>query len=373
MRKIQSPVVKIISALILAAGLLYGQKQSSFYFNLNAAQEYHSNLYRVPDSLRKDDFRFNSFLRIGFRSSQIQTKQHFNIYYENRLQSYFTYQAYNRMENILAGSISIPFWSKNKLYINNRLRFRSYTKSKSLNYLRNVFTAYTKLNMFESWHIGTGYRHWLKHYPTTASYKDYLSSRLFLTLRYNPDNKTEIGLKTELNWHRGNLYPFDSPKIKGASLEGNRFAAIFSGNKIFAKKYFWDLRYRFEFDSPKDFEVQAFGEYFDDENTEDILAEDSDFDYAKHQFSSSILYKAFPQISFFGFAVIQTKKFQHWRIAENGALRRDFFSYFSLNVKYNFNNDFYTNAYFNFERNISNHSHYRYSREITGLSLRYKF
>ncbi len=365
---------KIVSLMILLASLLYGQdKQPSFYMNLNAAQEYHSNLYRVPDSLRKDDFRFNSFIRVGFRSSRIQHKRQFNVYYENRLQSYFTYQTYNRMENILAGNIALPLWSKNRLHIDDRLRFRSYSKSKSFNYLRNVFTAYINLNMFKNWRIGSGYRHWLKRYPNTVSYKDYLSSRLFFTLRHNMDNRTQLGLRTELNWHHGNLYPFDNPKLKGSTLEGNRFAAIFSGNKIFAGKYFWDLRYRYEFDSPKDFEVQAFGENFGDEDTEEILAEDSDFDYAKHQFSSSILFKAFPKISFFGFVVMQTKKFQHWRITENGALRRDFFGYFSLNVKYSFNKDFYTNAYFNLERNISNHPHYRYSREITGLSLRYKF
>jgi hypothetical protein len=369
-----SKTLKIFFFVILIAAKLNGQsKQSSFYFNLNTAQEYHSNLFRVPDSLRKDDFRLNSFLRVGYYRANIQSKYQFNFYYENRLQRYFTYQTYNRMENIFSGTSSFVLWAKNKLHFNNRLRNRNYSKSKSLNYFRNVFTAYAYLNVLKSWQISTGYRYWLKRYPNTGSYKDYISNRIFLTLYFNLDKKTRFGVKNELNWHRGNLYPFDNPKIKEASLEGTRFATIISGNRIFAQKYFLDIQYRFELDSPQGFEIDIFGEQIGDEDTDEILADDSDFDYSKHQLSSSILYKTNPKLSFFGFAVIQYKKFQHWRVKENGPLRRNIFSFVSFTAKYNFNKYLYLNAYFNIEKNSSNHPSYRYSREITGLSLRYKF
>ena len=180
-------------------------------------------------------------------------------------------------------------------------------------------------------------------------------------------------MRNELNWHRGNLYPYGAPKKPGANLQGFRYTAELSGNRIFAGKYFIDLRYRFEWDSPQDIEAQNSGEHAGDENAEDLLAEDSDFDYVKHQLSASLLYKTAPRLSFFGFAVLQAKQFRHWRISGNGPLRSDIFSYFSLTAKYRLYKNLFAELYFNLENNHSNHSYYQYSRYITGAGLRYKF
>lgn len=374
MTRIQSKTTKIVSLLILAASLLHGQnKPSFFYFNLNAAQEYHSNLYRLPDSLKKADYRFNSFIRIGCQKNWPKAKRFVNIYYENRLRRYFTYQTYSRMAHILFAHGYFPLWSLTRLIINERFRYRDYNHSSRINSLRNVFSFYWQTAIWEKLQLNSGYRHWLKRYPNTTAYQDYMSHRLFFNIYYSLNKKSKLGLRNEVNWHNGNLYPYGAPKKPGTNLHGVRYTAELSGNRIFAGKYFIDLRYRFEWDRPQDIEVQNTGEYSGDENTEDLLAEDSDFDYVKHQLSVSLLYKTTARLSFFGFAVLQSKQFRHWRITENGPLRGDMFGYLSFTARYKLHKNLFAELYFNLENNHSNLSYYQYSRKITGAGLRYKF
>lgn len=363
----------IVGLLILGVSLLYGQvKPSPFYFNLNAAQEYHSNLYRLPDSLKKADYRFNSFVRFGYKNNWPETKKSVNIYYENRLRHYYTHQTYSRMSHLLFVHGYLSLGPIGRMILNERLRFRDYNQNRNINSLRNVFSAYLQTALTDGLKLNSGYRHWLKRYPNNAAYQDYLSHRLFFNFYYTLNKKSKLGLRNELNWHRGNLYPYGAPKKPGANLQGFRYTSELSGNSIFARKYFIDLRYRFEWDSPQDIEAQNSGEYTGDENAEDLLAEDSDFDYLKHQLSASLLFKATQKLSFFGFAVLQAKYFSHWHISQNGPLRKDIFGYLSLTAKYRLHTNLFAELYFNLENNHSNLSYYQYSRQICGAGLRYK-
>ena len=373
MKRIQPKTIKIVSLLISAASLLYGQKKPSFYFNLNAAQEYHSNLYRLPDSLKKADYSFNSFVRLGYHKNWREEGGNLNIYYENRLRLYYTYQTYNRMEHLLFGHGYLTLWPRTRLIINERLRFRDYNHSNSINSLRNVFSFYLQTAIADRLQLNSGYRHWLKRYPNNAAYQDYLSHRLFFNFYYSLNKKSKLGLRNELNWHKGNLYPYGAQKKPGANLHGFRYTGELSGNRIFAGKYFIDLRYRFEWDSPQDIDIQNTGEHTGDENAEDLLAEDSDFDYVKHQLSASLLYKTTPRLSFFGFAVLQAKHFNHWRITKNDPLRSDIFGYLSFTAKYKLDNNLFAELYYSLENNHSNHTFYQYSKQISGAGLRYKF
>lgn len=373
MIKIEFNYSGIILFLILTTVLLYGQDKQSFYFNLNASQEYLNNLYRLPDSLKKTDYRFNSFARFGYQKDWPETKGYVNVYYENRFRRYYKYQTYNRMEHILFGHGYLPFWSFGRLIINERLHFRNYSQNHDINSLLNIFSIYLRKTIAVDWQLNSGYRLWLKHYPNTSLYQDYLSHRLFINFYFALNRKSKFGLQNEFNWHQGNLYPYGAPKAPGANLNGFRFTTEISGSQIIREKFFIDLRYRFEWDSPQDISNQQNGEHFGDENTEEILAEDSDFDYVKHQLSSSLLYKAAQRLSFFGFAVLQTKRFQHWQINENGPLRSDIFGYLSLTAKYRLHKTLFAEIYFNLENNHSNYSYYQYSRQIVGAGLRYKF
>lgn len=374
MKKKQLKLKLIFCLLILNAGLLQGQqKPSSFYFNLNAVQEYHSNLYRLPDSLKKADYRFNSFIRIGYQKNWTKTKKFVNIYYENRVRRYYTYQTYSRMEHILFGHGYLPAWNFGRIIINERLRLRNYNHNHAINSLRNIFSFYLQTVVADRLQLNSGYRHWLKRYPNNAAYQDYLSHRLFFNFYYSLTKKSKLGLRNELNWHQGNLYPYGAPKKPGANLRGFRYTSELSFNRIFTGKYFLDLRYRFEWDSPQDIDSENSGEHTGDENTEDLLAEDSDFDYLKHQLSASLLYKTSPRLSFFCFSVLQSKNFNHWHTSQNGPLRRDIFGYISLTARYKLYKNLFAELYYNLENNHSNLSYYKYSRIITGAGLRYKF
>jgi len=373
MIRIKSKTTKIISFLALTTVLLYGQNKSSFYFNLTATEEYHSNLYRLPDSLKKADYRFNSFSRFGYEKTWPAMKKNLNIYYENRFCHYNKYQTYDRMSHILYGRGYLPVWTLGKLVVNERLRLRDYSKSRNINSLRNIFSVYLQTDVTDSLLINSGYRHWLKRYPNNSEYEDYFSNRLFFNLYYSLTKQSKIGLRNEFSWHTGNLYPYGVPKKPETNLDGFRYILEFSYNRILGEKYLLDLRYSFEWDNPQEIDNEQTGEHFGDENTEDLLAEDSDFDYIKHQFSASLLYKIVHRLSFFGLAVLQTKKFQHWRIDESRPLRSDVFGYLSLTVKYQLLENLSAEFYYNLENNQSNHYYYQYSRQITGSGLRYKF
>ncbi|MFH2025504.1 MAG: hypothetical protein ABIK30_06720, partial [bacterium] len=249
-----------------------------------------------------------------------------------------------------------------------------YSNSEPLNYYRNILTAYLRQTLFNDWQVSTGYRHWLKQYPNSITIKDYSSNRLFLTATYELDTKTRIGLKNEFSWHRGNLYPFNVSNDETLNPIGTRYSVELFGRSIIQKKYFIDLRYTFETDRPEDFENDEEGEHSGDEDTEDILAEDSDFDYTKHQVSSSVLFKASNRLSLFGFGVIQSKHFRHWLLVEGeNEHRRDLLFYLSLNAKFNFLKNLSLDFNYNLENNQSNLSSFQYSTSVVGIGLRYRF
>jgi len=364
--------LKIILMSMITIGLLQAQKKHFFYFNLNGAEEYHSNLYRLPDSLKKADSRFNAFARVGFRKNWPMSQKAINVYYENRYRRYYKNQTFSRMEHILFGHGYFALGSLGRLIVTNRLRFRNYQHSLKLNSLRNIFSFYLRTIVTDKLQLNSGYRRWLKNYPNTVSYQNYSSNRLFLNGYYAWGKKGKIGFLNELNWHQGNIYPFGPQAKPGVNLNGFRYKAELSGDRIIGANYFIDLRYRFEWDQPQEVDIQNSGEHTGDESTEEILAEDSDFDYVKHQLSTSLLYKFGPRLAFLIFAVVQTKRFRHWRIQNNGPLRDDFFYYFTLTAKYRLNQNLFAEFYFNLENNHSNHSFYQYSRQVTGAGLRIK-
>jgi len=368
---------KALQRSILCMGmglaLLRGQDPSPFYFNLSAIQEYQNNIYRLPDSLEQADYSLNTFIRTGWRQTGAASKKATDIYYENRLRRFNNYQSYNRLDHILFGHSYRPLGAFGRLILNERYRFRNYYSDQKINSYRNIMDVYWQTSVRDNLQVNSGYRGWLKRYPNTADYQNYSSYRLFLNFYFSSDQRNKIGFQNELNWHNGNLYPYGAPKLPDTNLFGFRYTAELSSTRIVAEKYFLDLRYRFEWDNPQEIDQYQGGDYSGDYDTEELLAEDSDFDYTKHQLSVSVLHKSTARLSIFCFGVLQTKHFRHWRIAVNGPLRNEVFGYFSLTAKYTLSKNVFAEFYFNVENNDSNHPDYDYSRAITGLGLRYSF
>jgi len=359
--------------LILYSCILFGQNEKPFYVNLSAIQEYRSNIYRVEDSLKTADSRINTYFRIGFQKSAPVSKQYLNIYYENQIKQYYNYQIYCRMEHVLFGNYHISPGKNTQINITDRFQFRDYSNSESLNYYRNILTFYIRQTLLNDWQISTGYRHWLKQYPANPIIRDYSSNRVFLTNTYDLDTKTRIGLKNEFSWHSGNLYPFDVSVNDTLNPIGTRYSVELFGRTIVRKKYFIDFRYTLETDRPEDFRNNEEGEYSGDEETEDILAEDSDFDYTKHKVSSSVLFKASERFSLFGFGVIQSKRFQHWMTENENQHRRDLLLYLSLNAKIELLKNLSMDFNYNLENNHSNLPSFQFSTSVIGIGLRYRF
>ena len=373
-------MIKIFSTNYLAnifflfLGLLtsnYAQSNSKFYLNIIINQEYRDNIYRLPDSAKIGDYRLLSSIMVGYEFGNYKD-QHFDFHYENRYQRYFHNHKYNRMEHYLNLKGTL-FFGENTLNINNTASLRNYKNNQLENYFRNIINVYYNLHFNTKLTGLAGYKNWIKTYPNDGILQDYLSHRFFIKLNYQVDESTNLGIKTEYQWHKGNLYPYSSLFGSNNNLRGSRYQLELFGNKIFGKNLLIDFVYKFESDQPDEINNQFNGEHQGDEETEDLITEDADFDYMKHQITVSFLYKLLPDLSFFSFNVLQNKNFNHWKVNPTNDLRRDLLFYSSNIFKYKLWERWYLKIYLNAELINSNFKYADYNLKTIGIGVQFKF
>lgn len=371
---------------IFANSYLYAQNKKHFYFNFNINQEYKDNIYRNINTTKINSLKFRSSILMGFKFNFNQIETKFNISYENRYQKYFNASQLNRIENYLRIWAQHLTSNKNSIYINNISKLRTYSNDSIFNYFRNIFSIYDRYNLNDKINLFAGLFYWIKNYYNASLLQKYESQRPFIKFIYQISSTTFLGVKTELQWHTGNLYAFYRFKMPYNDLSGLRYSFDVFANKIFSSHFIGNISYKFESDVPSvtnsqfenvniDNNIDNINNNFHgDEDTQDLLINDPDFDYIKNQITLSLLYKLNSHFSIYDFNIIQLKSFNNWFLTKvSDKTRNDVFVYSSFILKYMFNHSLKFSFYFNLENKSSNLPIFKYHRNTIGVGIHYKF
>lgn len=360
--------------LVFSIASIHAQDNGDFYFSLNVNQDYKDNVFAYHDSSKINDSRFRSSFLVGYNDNISILSGNWGVSYENRYQQYFKLSDYTRMQHILKLSTSLLISNNNSLYFNDNFRARNYKNIKTNNYYRNTFLIYLKSMFTTKIDFFVGYKNRIKNYPNNLVSQNYLSHRPFIKFNYQLNRTTNIGAKTEFQWHNGNLYPNRSNIISKKDFSGSRYLLEILGNKIINNNLFVDVTYRLEYDVPNDINIQSTGDNDSDEEPEDLLIEDPDYDYLKNQLAFSFLYRIDNRMSLFSFIVFQNKAFNNWRIVGTGnTLRSDQFFYSSIMLKYKLLQEFRISVNYNYENRNSNLTKMNYHRNTISFGLQYNF
>jgi hypothetical protein len=364
----------LIIIFILSLSDFYAQGKGNFHFGLNLNQDYRDNILLIDDSTRVKDFRFRSSFLFGYDGTIASINGEWGASYENRVQKYFNYNYYTRMEHLFNFHTSIPLNGKTLFYFNNDFKLRNYKNLKKNNYIRNILITYSAYSISPRLKLIFGYKNWIKGYPNILNIQNYLSHRPFLKLIYQLTATAFLGAKTEYQWQKGFLYPKLKSRISRGNLSGERYLVEIFGNTIFRKYFLIDFTYRFEYDVTDNINYQNSDNNGGDEELEDLLLEDPDYNYLKNQAAFSFLYRISPRLSFFSFIVLQKKNFTVWKINTNeNTLRSDLLFYSSLFLKYKVLPNLKINLNYEYENRGSNLKKANYHRNTISLGLQYNF
>ncbi len=373
MNKIKIVIIFLVITIIQVNENLLAQQESRFYVRGNLNQEYSNNFFRFADSAKGNDFRLLSSIILGYSWKNDSLDGAFDVYYENRYLRYYKLIKYIRMDHALSLNGSIRIDDNNVLFLDNESRIRNYNDLRQDNYFRNILNLYDQLKLSHELHLALGYKYWVKNYPNSSLFQNYLSHRTFIKLNYRITENDFLGLKFEYQYHKGNLYPLVNLINTNSDLSGSRYFLEVSLNKLWGGLLLTDISYKLENDQPNNPGNQDQNNYQGDENFEDLLIDDADFDYFKNQFNLSFLLKLSEKISLFSFNVLQFKNFNNWLINPNENLRRDVLLFSSLILKYKLAHSYRINLYYNFEYNNSNLSSVNYNSKRFGLGFQFDF
>lgn len=361
-------VVGGLLPLLLSPHFAWAQKKNVFSIRGKINGAYRNNITRVTDSLKIADFRSTMFLYAAYRQRTGQSQRR-ELSYELRNYRYARYQKYHRHDHILYASWQNNIYASIKLHFNNEFHARFYPYSHLYNYRRNILDGYLSMPGPILQKITFGYQNWIKTYPNSSSYQNYTSHRIYTRLAGPLDNNTRVGLKIEYQNHQGNLYPGSTAANQMLNQNGNRFVLQLFLEKVMERKIFSNLTYKLENDIPDNPDLDQTGEHVGDENTEELLAEDADFGYLKHQLSLSTLFTINSRMSFMIFYLAQLKNFNYWRIYDKGPKRQDRLVFLSNILKIKVYKNLGLEFQYNFEKNLTNLGPYCYQMSSFSLGL----
>lgn len=361
-------IAVILLFMMTVPPFIFAQNKHQFSLWSQVNGEYRDNIIRYPDSLKVRDYRTNLFFLADYHKKNSRNSN-WRFSYELRYHRYVEYKEYTRHDHLLRGVLRKPIYGTTKLHIANEFRVRYYSSSSIFNYRRNILDSYISMKVPFLRQLSLGYQNWLKTYPNGSSFQTYLSNRYFIRMNRRMSRTAHIGVKFELQKHQGNLYPGSTAPDQLLNLKGYRYVFHFVFDKIITPKILANVVYRFENDRPEDSDVNQIGENVGDENTKELLTEDYDFGYSKHQFTFSALFKINPRISFLTFYLFQHKKFHYWQINTNGPNRKDKLLFFSNILKIKLYKSIGIEFQYNFEHNYTNLLAYKYMLNSISLGL----
>ncbi len=358
------PFLFILNIVILSFlpdySISWGKENSrNMTLSARATDEYRDNITRFPDSLKLDDFRANIFVTAGY-DNRLFKRGHWGLLYEFQHHQYFENQEYSRQDHLLRVFFRHPLTENLKIYCSDEYRLRSYTSLNAFNYQRNIFNIYLTMAAPYVQQLAIGYQNWTKSYPNSPDFRNYTSNRIYIKSRQSLNRKTFLGIKLELQMHRGNLYPLSTAPAQILNVSGNRLVMDTIFDRLLNPKFLATFSYRFEGDVASQPNFQQAGEYIGDENSEELLAEDSDFGYLKNQFALSFVLKPVTRISLLTFYVVQFKHFSYWRIYQDGPKRRDRMVFLSNVLKFNLSKNLGLELQYNYENNQTNLGFYKF-------------
>ena len=361
----------LVAWLLLATMQLYSRDEKPLTLRGKITQEYRFNFIRLPDSLKIDDNRMNFFLNSDF-SRKFWNNGRIGFSYEISYHNYDEYHLYDRHDHIGILQFKKPVKGSVKLHLSNEFRSR-FSSTKSYSYYRNIFDTYLNVPITSNDRAYIGFQNWWKNYPKTSEYLTYMSNRIYSKLNIRLTPKATLGMKLEYQKHDGNLYPGSTAPTLQYELDGNRFVVQTTVDQIFHSHLFASFTYRYENDLPGEIENRLTGERVNDESSEDLLAEDSDFGYLKNQGSMSVVFKVTPRISMMAFYLVYSKKFKFWYLEEDGPRRSDRLIFISHLLKMKMTDKLAFEIHYIFEDNHTNLKFYEYKMNSisAGLSIEY--
>jgi len=350
---------------------IFAQNDPPLKLSGKITREYRSNFFRLPDPLKVDDNRTNLFLNADYQQ-KVWNNARLEFVYELRYHNYDEYHHYDRHDHLGQIKFQKPIKGNFKLHLSNEFRSR-FSSTRRYSYFRNIFDVYVNLPITLNDRAYVGFQNWNKTYPKTSEFNRYISNRLYSKFNLQLTRMTRLGLKLEFQFHEGDLYPGSTTPTLEYELAGERYVFQANVDNMFNRKLFTSFVYRFENDMAGEIENKLTGEHLEDENTEDLLAEDSDFGYLKNQGSLSALFKLNSRISVMVFYLVYQKNFRYWYIEPNGSRRRDRLIFLSHILKINLFKSIALEIQHNSEDNHTNLKFYEYTMNSVsaGLSVQY--
>lgn len=332
-----------------------------------AETEYRNNIVRSLDSLKLNDTRLNidigsqyDITLPGFIKAGLSSK--FNGHF------YSKYSDYNRNDYLATLTSEIALIKNVKLNISDEFRYRDYPNYSAWKYSRNIYDINLVLPIVLKPTIG--YQGWSKKYTATNQLADYKSSRYYLKLKKSI-GKTGTLLKLESQDHNGNLYPNSSGLDTPNYLTGQRRMVLLSIDQLIGEKLFIEFKNRFEDDTSTGYEFNGDSDDGNEEEIDDLLSEDSDFNYRKYQTSVSLFYQLTPRLSAVSYNVYQNKLFKQWKPVNSTDKRQDNSIYSNNTIIYKLNDRVSIDVKYIIERNSTNVRYFNYQGHSMILGFRY--
>ncbi len=344
------------------------QTDAPLNLQVKISGEYRSNINRLPGLEKEEDFRLNLIFNAG-KDWHLINGQKLALSYDLQHYRYGEFSNFTRYDQTLRGQYSRNLGQNYKLRISDNFRFRLLPSAKQLNYSRNVLDVNLNRKVGKNDRLTLGYQNWLKFYHNNSSLSRYVSHRAVIKFNHEFSGRAILGAALEYQNHRGNLYAGSTAPEQPLNVTGNRYLLRLNFDKVFSGKLVTSAGYKFELDLADDFDVENPPAGFGDEEGEEFVAEDSDFGYAKHQGSLSVLYKANPKVSLLFFYLAYSKGFEYWRISPEGPKRRDNVLFFSNKIRFMLSKRFSIDLRHIFEANRTNLNVYKYDIHSVAVGL----
>jgi hypothetical protein len=327
--------------------------------------EFRSNINRQPGLEKDDDVRLNLIFNAA-KEWQLTSKQKIALLYDLQHYRYGEFSNFTRYDQTLWGQFVQSLGQKYRFTISDEFRFRYHPSSSQFNYTKNIIDLNVNRKVHGSSNLIFGYQNWLKSYHNNSSLSRYISHRA--SVKFNHEfSRSNLGATIEYQNHKGNLYAGSTAPEQPLNVIGNRLMLRLNFDKVFSLKLVTSASYKYELDLADDFDITDPNGNPSDEESDEFVAEDSDFGYAKHQSSLSVLFRANPKVSFLFFYLFYTKGFDYWRIVPEGPLRQDKVLFFSNKIRFMLSKRFGIDVRHIFESNRTNLNLYKY--EIHSISV----
>lgn len=352
-------MISIIFQMLLIPQFLTAQEKVNYTLTAKLTGEHRDNITRAPDSSRRSDFRSNLFL-FGEYRKKLKNEARWNLSYELQYHRYNSERDFDRHDHLIRGAFSIPLFKSIKFNLSDEFRLRFHPSLDALNYLRNIGDISLRFPFFLKQQMAFGFQSWNKTYPNTRQFRDFVSNRYYLSLNRRLASNMSMSIKGAFQEHRGTLFPGSTAPDQLLNQESARWVFNFSLDKIFSRKLLAGLAYRYENDEPDIFDSDDIGRHISDEDAIELLADDADFGYRKHQLSLSTLIKINTRVSLITFYLMQLKDFKYWEVSEDGPLREDDLIFLSTQLKISIHKKSGIQLQYNFESNDTDVGLYHY-------------